>query len=116
MSKINIWADIFNERDYNGDDLFYAPLKSVIESAEQLLDTISSIQPGQSAVLTISEDITLEEGKSMEIPSGVTIVLNLAGNKIINEVSSDAAIKNNGNLTINDGFQTVTKLEKIMKM
>ena len=103
MSKINIWADIFNEWDYNGDDLFYAPLKSVIESAEQLLDTISSIQPGQSAVLTISEDITLEEGKSMEIPSGVTIVLNLAGNKIINEVSSDAAIKNNGNLTINDG-------------
>lgn len=51
MSKINIWADIFNEWDYNGDDLFYAPLKSVIESAEQLLDTISSIQPGQSAVL-----------------------------------------------------------------
>ena len=24
MSKINIWADIFNEWDYNGDDLFYA--------------------------------------------------------------------------------------------
>ena len=103
MDKINIWADIFNEWDYNGDDLYNANVRKTVKNMEEFLELISNIEPGKRVIIDVDTDITLDSGTPLQFESNTSVVLNLGENSIINPVNGDAAIKNYGNLVLKGG-------------
>jgi hypothetical protein len=73
-----------------------------IVSTEDLVKTFKNIKKGEDAIITIAEDLTLENDEKLVIPEGSNVVVDL-NNKTLNYTSDDIIFRVNGNLTIKNG-------------
>lgn len=73
-----------------------------IVSVDDLYKTINKIQKNETAIITLAEDLTLENDEKLVIPEGSNVVVDL-NNKTLNYTSDDIIFRVNGNLTIKNG-------------
>lgn len=73
-----------------------------IVSVDDLYKTINKIQKNETAIITLAEDLTLENDEKLVIPEGSNVVVDL-NNKTLNYTSDDIIFRVDGNLTIKNG-------------